>query len=171
MLERILRAIDSSVRAKRVDGFRQAQDEILNKLGASGQIDPAFVVGIRKAGILVPYPAGVAVAVSKGEWRETIAIQNGAVDAYIASRVDSRPKNAIENAVKISIIGGPGPPYRRCEASGCGNIEGRNSVQLQRCMRCQTAVYCGRACQKSAWQSHELACQSGKVKAQLLPSQ
>ncbi|KAF7336921.1 hypothetical protein MVEN_02128500 [Mycena venus] len=169
MLERVLQAIDSGVLAKRMDGFRQAQDEILNRLGASGQIDPAFVVAIRKVGILVPYPAGVAVTVSKGEWRETIAIWNGAVDTYIVSGIDSRSKETIENAAKMSIIGGP--LYRRCEASGCTNIEGRNSVQLQRCMRCQAAVYCGRACQKSAWSGHKLACQSGKVKAQLLPSQ
>ncbi|KAJ7754500.1 hypothetical protein B0H16DRAFT_1832487 [Mycena metata] len=78
---------------------------ILRKLGKSGRVDPAFV-----------------------------ALWNDAVDKYILSKVDRRPRQAIENAVKVGLTGGP--LYRRCEADGCPKIEGRNGVKLSRCGGC-----------------------------------
>jgi hypothetical protein len=61
---------------------------------------------------------------------------NQAVDDYIASGVDHRGRRIIENAAKIGIAGGL--LFRKCEANGCANIEGRDSVRLLVCAGCKT---------------------------------
>ncbi|KAJ7485448.1 hypothetical protein FB451DRAFT_1229859 [Mycena latifolia] len=153
---------------ERLDRLRNDQVAILRRLESSGRVDPAYVAAIIHTNILVPDPLKINT-VSKGEWKETVGIWNGAVDTYIVSGVDRRASEIIENAAKISEIAGP--LYRRCEAAGCANVDGRGSVQLHLCSQCKTTMYCGTGCQKSAWKRHKLACRSGKVKPQLLPSQ
>jgi hypothetical protein len=52
-----------------------------------------------------------------------------------------------------------------CNNPACGNISGRTEVQLVSgrscvCAGCCTARYCGRACQRAAWQEHKPVCKA-----------
>ncbi|KAJ7461853.1 hypothetical protein B0H11DRAFT_2056339 [Mycena galericulata] len=134
---------------------------VLKRLAESDQIDPAYAAAGFKNHLNPIMP--------KVELNETIQKWNAAVDEYIASGVDSRTTEAIENAAKVGATGGP--LFRRCEAAGCRSTENRNSVTVYRCRGCHTTVYCSRSCQKGAWKAHKLACRAGKVQAQMLPSQ
>lgn len=73
---------------------------------------------------------------SKVELNNAIRLWNEAVDVYVASKVDRRKPEAIENAAKVGLAGGP--LHRRCEAASCPNLEDRNGVKLLRCSRCNT---------------------------------
>ena len=42
--------------------------------------------------------------------------------------------------------------------SVCAKCEDEDGVDLKACARCETALYCGRDCQKSAWSIHKEAC-------------
>ncbi|CAI5496114.1 unnamed protein product [Closterium sp. Naga37s-1] len=46
---------------------------------------------------------------------------------------------------------------RRCEAAGCGRMEG-GGVNLRSCGGCGKVAYCSRECQKAHWPSHKLTC-------------
>ena len=52
-----------------------------------------------------------------------------------------------------------------CNNPGCGNVSGPTEVQLVSgrscvCAGCRTARYCGRACQRAAWQQHKPVCKA-----------
>ncbi|KAJ7640799.1 hypothetical protein DFH06DRAFT_1215271 [Mycena polygramma] len=136
-------------------------------LARSGKIDRAFAKAAEKTGYL-PRPGWNEVD-SKIDGKVSMSKWNQAVDDYITSGVDHRGRRVIENAAKIGSTGGP--LFRRCEANGCANVEGRESVKLLLCSGCKTAVYCGKSCQKNTWISHRLSCRSGTVNVQALPSQ
>jgi hypothetical protein len=70
----------------------------------------------------------------RGEWKEAMGMWNGAVDKYIASGVDRRSVVIIENAAKLGMLGGP--LHRKCEASGCTRVEGRDGLRIMICSRC-----------------------------------
>ncbi|KAJ6595675.1 hypothetical protein DFH09DRAFT_905714 [Mycena vulgaris] len=136
-------------------------------LASHGMVDLAFAKAVDKTG-LIPRPGWTDTA-SKLDGKGLVKKWNLAVDDYIASGDDHRGRRSIEDAAKIGMTGGP--LYRKCEADGCGNVEGRESVKLLVCSGCVTAVYCSKSCQKSAWKAHREPCRSGRVKAQVLPSQ
>ncbi|KAJ7167311.1 hypothetical protein C8R43DRAFT_877406 [Mycena crocata] len=142
---------------------------LLQKLAKSGRVDPGFAA----AGAAVRFQPLLWVlhsaTMSKVELNNAVQLWNEAVDVYIASKVDGRTRQAIENAAKVGPAGGP--LHRRCEAAGCTKLEHRNGVKLLRCAGCNTTMYCSLDCQKSAWAGHKLACKSGEAKVQLLPSQ
>ncbi|KAJ7672473.1 hypothetical protein DFH06DRAFT_979898, partial [Mycena polygramma] len=153
---------DANSSGKGVRLFTNFSRGILMELAEKGKLDPAYAA----AGLFSPKGAQT---MSKMEVNASTGLWNAAVDEYIASGVDSRPTETIENAAKVGPAGGP--LHRRCEAAGCPNIEYRNGVKLFLCSGCGKAVYCSRTCQKDAWKSHRSACRDGKVKIQLLPSQ
>lgn len=78
---------------------------------------------------------------AKIDSKELVNNWNQVVDDYIASGVDHRGRRIIENAAKIGVAGGP--LFRRCEADGCANVEGRNGVKLLVCSGCKMVCACG----------------------------
>ncbi|KAJ6490635.1 hypothetical protein C8R47DRAFT_453942 [Mycena vitilis] len=156
--------VDQAMREK-VSNWTQA---ILKGLAEHGEIDPAYAAAGFKLQTSPLYPKLVQ-SMSKMDVNDSTRMWNAAVDEYIASGVDSRPTDIIENAAKVGLAGGP--LYRRCEAGGCPSLEYRKGVKLSLCSRCEKAVYCGRTCQKTAWKTHRSACRAGTVNVQLLPSQ
>lgn len=60
---------------------------------------------------------------------------NAAVDKYINSGVDPRPRSSIEAAAKIGIS--LGAMYRKCQADGCDKVEGRDIEKMSTCSRCK----------------------------------
>ncbi|KAJ7286248.1 hypothetical protein C8J57DRAFT_1708583 [Mycena rebaudengoi] len=141
--------------------------DVAKSLAERGLIDPAFAAAVKKTGF-VPIPNAVR-SMARNEWKHSMANWNTAVDHYIASGIDHRSAQAIEEAAKVGAAGGP--LYRKCEAPGCTSIEGRNSTKLFLCGSCKTTVYCGRRCQEIARTAHRAACKSGTVQLQLLPDQ
>ncbi|KAJ7828797.1 hypothetical protein B0H13DRAFT_1656080 [Mycena leptocephala] len=140
---------------------------VLKDLAEHSEIDPAYAAAAFKVKFNpIPKLARGMTKVDLGDLAQT---WNTAVDEYIASGVDSRATETIENAAKVGATGGP--LYRKCEAAGCPSLEHRNGVKLSLCSGCDTAVYCSRTCQKSAWKAHRSACRAGNVRAQMLPSQ
>ncbi|KAJ7927448.1 hypothetical protein B0H13DRAFT_2653444 [Mycena leptocephala] len=105
---------------------------------------------------------------SKVDGKALMGHWNQAIDDCIASGVDHRGWRIIENAAKIGIAGGP--LFRKCEANGCANIEGRDSVRLLVCAGCKTAVYCSKSCRRA--RGIPQACVSFRDRTvQALPSQ
>ncbi|KAJ7078085.1 hypothetical protein C8R44DRAFT_825635 [Mycena epipterygia] len=147
--------------------FIQRVRAIIHDLALRGMIDLAFASAVEKIGY--PPRPGLLEMTTRTEGKSFVEKWNQAVDDYIESGVDRRPRKSIENAAMLGMAGGP--LYRKCEADGCPNVEGRDSVKLLVCSGCVTAVYCNKGCQKSAWKSHKPACLSGTVKVQVLPSQ
>ncbi|KAJ6473641.1 hypothetical protein C8R47DRAFT_1145096 [Mycena vitilis] len=145
----------------------QRHHTTIQLLALSGKIDRAFAKAAEKTGYL--RRPGWHEVDSKLDGKLSVSKWNQAVDDYITSGVDYRGRRIIENAAKIGSTGGP--LFRRCEANGCPNVEGRESVQLLLCSGCKTAVYCSKNCQKHTWASHKLSCRSGTVNVQALPSQ
>ncbi|KAJ7675701.1 hypothetical protein DFH06DRAFT_977096 [Mycena polygramma] len=94
---------------------------------------------------------------------------NAAVDKYIESGVDPRPRSEIEWAAKIGIS--LGAMYRGCDAAGCNKIEGRDIQKLLTCARCKVTFYCSPTCQKIHWKAHKPVCGSVDETEQPLPSQ
>ncbi|KAJ6543811.1 hypothetical protein B0H10DRAFT_1356022 [Mycena sp. CBHHK59/15] len=107
---------------------------IVDALAKKQLIDPAYAAASKQTKI-APSPDAVQKH-TKLEWRQHVTKWNDAVDAYIASKVDRRAPQAIEDAAKIGVAGGP--LYRRCEAAGCIGVEGRDSVTLFLCSSCKT---------------------------------
>ncbi|KAJ6471789.1 hypothetical protein C8R47DRAFT_743816 [Mycena vitilis] len=159
---------DANSGGKAVRLFTNFSRGILMELAEKGKLDPAYAAAGSKVHFIPLYPKG-AQTMSKMEVNLSTGLWNAAVDEYIASGIDSRPTESIENAAKVGPAGGP--LHRRCEAAGCPNIEYRNDVKLFLCSGCGKAVYCSRTCQKDAWKSHKSACRGGKARIQLLPSQ
>lgn len=60
---------------------------------------------------------------------------NGAVDRYIATKKDPRPRFDIELEAKIGPHGGP--LYRECEAEDCDRVECRDVEKLKCCGSCK----------------------------------
>ncbi|KAJ7461865.1 hypothetical protein B0H11DRAFT_118731 [Mycena galericulata] len=144
---------------------------IMQELANKRKIDPAFVAASKKT-MIVPSPATVRSGMPKTEWTEARGAWNAAVDAYIASGIDTRAPELIEAAAKIGPAGGP--LHRKCEAVGCGNTENNHSdstKSFQHCSGCKTAIYCSHICQKRTWKAHKSACRAGDAQAQMLPSQ
>lgn len=60
---------------------------------------------------------------------------NRAVDKYMASGVDPRPRFDIELQSKIGMTGGP--LYKICEADNCKKAEGREVDKMKCCGSCK----------------------------------
>lgn len=60
---------------------------------------------------------------------------NSAVEKYIISGVDGRSRFDIELEAKIGMSGGP--LYKKCEAEGCTNVEGREVEKMKCCGSCK----------------------------------
>ncbi|EPQ56125.1 hypothetical protein GLOTRDRAFT_137956 [Gloeophyllum trabeum ATCC 11539] len=132
-----------------------------------GVVDPAFAYAMPKTQML-PLPKGRSFC-SKQDGTELATAWNAAVDAYIVEVTDARPRAEIERAAKINTY--CGALFRRCEGAGCGRLEGRDVERLKLIEGVGKAVYCGRACQASAWKKHKEACEMGAGVEQMLPSQ
>ncbi|KAJ7917198.1 hypothetical protein B0H13DRAFT_2657928 [Mycena leptocephala] len=120
---------------------------VLKRLENQGEIDPAYAAAGFKV-LFFPLQPRSVPTMPKTEVLKSVQLWNNAVDEYIASGVDSRPTETIENAAKVGMTGGP--LYR----SGC-----------------KIAVYCSHECQTIAWKSHKVLCRQKTVKVQMLPSQ
>ncbi|KAJ7784435.1 hypothetical protein B0H16DRAFT_1402350 [Mycena metata] len=94
---------------------------------------------------------------------------NAAVDKYIESGVDSRPRSDIEAAAKIGIS--LGAMLRVCEADSCDKVEGRDMDKVLTCARCKMTFYCSPQCQKTDWSAHKPVCGSSAQTERPLPSQ
>ncbi|KAJ7775206.1 hypothetical protein B0H16DRAFT_1880326, partial [Mycena metata] len=117
--------------------------------------DPAFNFAYLETKFL-PTPKGRNY---NKQWCDRLrTVWNTAVDKYIATNVDSRPRLEIEVAAKVG--DSLGAMYRACEAEGCDKVEGLNIGKVLTCSRCQMAFYCGPACQKSHWRTHKKVCGS-----------
>ncbi|KAJ7486011.1 hypothetical protein B0H11DRAFT_1861445 [Mycena galericulata] len=128
--------------------------------------DPAFSFAYFDTGFF-PSPQGRS---SSKHWcRQKQKEWNAAVDKYIVSGVDSRPRPEIEEAAKVGIS--LGAMYRTCEADGCGKVEGRGIEKVSTCARCKMTFYCGPTCQKSHWRTHKAVCGSVEQTERPLPSQ
>ncbi|KAJ7114086.1 hypothetical protein C8R44DRAFT_796262 [Mycena epipterygia] len=160
--------IDVKERQEKLRAFLDDTHTILKDLGESGRIDPAYASAGCRVRFQPIFPSAVQT-MSKVELNNAIRLWNEAVDVYVASKVDRRKPETIENAAKVGLAGGP--LHRRCEAASCPSLEDRKGVKLLRCSRCNTTLYCSRLCQKSSWKDHKPVCESGEAKIQLLPSQ
>ncbi|KAJ7695939.1 hypothetical protein B0H17DRAFT_1131132 [Mycena rosella] len=145
---------------------REVFDECL-ELGCQENIaDPAFTFAYFETKYF-PSPQGRS---SSKHWcRQKQKEWNAAVDKYIESGVDSRPRSEIEEAAKIGIS--LGAMYRACEADGCDKVEGRDIEKMLTCARCKMTFYCGAACQKAHWRTHKPVCGSVEQTERPLPSQ
>ncbi|KAJ3926901.1 MAG: hypothetical protein NXY57DRAFT_904830, partial [Lentinula lateritia] len=94
---------------------------------------------------------------------------NSAVDRYIASSSDLRPRLDIECAAKIGHS--LGPRHKVCEAPGCGKAEGKDLKEVLACSRCKMTYYCGWKCQKTSWEEHRKICKTPEQQEVPLPSQ
>ncbi|KAJ7175973.1 hypothetical protein C8R46DRAFT_1080233 [Mycena filopes] len=128
--------------------------------------DPAFKFAYFAAGFLAA-PRGRS---SSKHWcRQKQKEWNAAVDKYIASGVDSRPRSDIEAAAKIGIS--HGAMLLACEAEGCDKVEGRDTEKMLRCARCKMTFYCSATCQKLDWPTHKRVCGTAAQTERPLPSQ
>ncbi|KAJ7780991.1 hypothetical protein B0H16DRAFT_1710245 [Mycena metata] len=166
-----------------VDVLQARQEDMLQQLVQTGRVlrsggsanrdlPSSVSVAVRLSDASSPESSpspNCVLSMSKFEWKQLMEQWNEAVDDYIASGVDKRPRATIENAAKLGLKGGA--LYRKCEASGCTKVEGRESVQMLICSGCRTTVYCGRDCQKIDWSGHKSPCRAGEVALQMLPSQ
>ncbi|KAJ4465517.1 hypothetical protein C8J55DRAFT_552664 [Lentinula edodes] len=94
---------------------------------------------------------------------------NSAVDRYIASSSDLRPRLDIECAAKIGHS--LGPRHKVCEAPGCGKVEGKDLKEVLACSGCKMTYYCGWKCQKTSWEEHRKICKTPEQQEVPLPSQ
>ena len=111
---------------------------------------------------------------------------NADVDAYISESSDKRSTFDIELEAKIGWHGGP--HYKRCEAKGCVNTEGREIEKMKRCSGCKRVrdvvsqalnqylstsqiMYCSQECQTKDWKKHKKVCASKTHPIQQLRSQ
>ena len=76
---------------------------------------------------------------SKVEAHKRMEEWNTAVDEYISTVHDYRPRIDIEIASKIGMNGGP--LYKRCQADDCNKAEKRDLEKLLRCGSCEAV--CG----------------------------
>ncbi|KAJ7505122.1 hypothetical protein B0H11DRAFT_1851247 [Mycena galericulata] len=128
--------------------------------------DPAFIFAYAETGCL-PWPQ--ARTRSKHESRQIQKAWNDAVDKYIASGIDPRPRFEIEAAAKIGIS--LGAMIRVCEAIGCDRVEGSDVEKVSVCGRCKMTFYCGATCQKLHWPVHKKVCGKDGHLERPLPSQ
>ncbi|KAJ6559057.1 hypothetical protein DFH09DRAFT_921755 [Mycena vulgaris] len=139
------------------------------ELGCQDNIaDPAFSFAMRRLKSFISLrPQGRS---SSKHWcRQKQKEWNAAVDKYIASGTDSRPRSDIEEAAKVGIS--LGAMYRACEADGCDKVEGRGIEKVSTCARCKMTFYCGSTCQKLHWRTHKQVCGSVEQTERPLPSQ
>ncbi|KAJ6520225.1 hypothetical protein C8R45DRAFT_53599 [Mycena sanguinolenta] len=128
--------------------------------------DPAFRFAYSETKYF-PFPQGRSS--SKHYCRQQQKEWNSAVDKYIASGADSRPRFEIESAAKIGIS--LGALHRVCEADGCEKVEGRDIEKVSTCSRCKMTFYCGSTCQKAHWPAHKSICGTAEQTERQLPSQ
>jgi len=139
----------------------------------SGHVDPGFAYAAKQVDFMPrPWTGGIP----KVEQKIRMDTWNTAVDEYIASGVDMRMREDIENESKIGL--GGGPLHALCENETCNephegrtHYDGRSPTKLLVCIGCKKAKYCSKECQRQAWAAHKRACKSGKVQEQLLSSQ
>jgi len=134
--------------------------------GIREDIDPAFTFASNQNDFFARLWLG---QLSKVECKKRMDEWNGAVDKYIASGKDLRPKIDIELAAKIGMNGGP--LYKRCEAESCDRVEVRDVEKMKCCGSCKLVYYCSQACQVSDWKRHKIECKSKSHAEQQLPSQ
>ncbi|KAJ7025353.1 hypothetical protein C8F04DRAFT_1010003 [Mycena alexandri] len=128
--------------------------------------DPAFKFAHSETNFF-PVPQG---RTSSKHWcRQKQKEWNAAVDKYIESGVDSRPRSDIEAAAKIGIS--LGAILRVCEADGCDKVEGREIDKVLTCARCKMTFYCSPKCQKLHWSAHKPVCGTSAQTERPLPSQ
>jgi hypothetical protein len=88
---------------------------------------------------------------------QQVVRQEGVTDASLAALVQQLQ----ETGVMLSNIAVP----HFCNNPACVNISGATEVQLVSgrsciCAGCHTARYCGRVCQRQAWQQHKPVCKA-----------
>ena len=88
---------------------------------------------------------------------QQVVRQEGVTDASIAPLVQQLQATG----VLLSSIAVP----HFCNTPACGNISGPTEVQLVSgrsciCAGCRIARYCGRVCQRQAWQQHKPVCKA-----------
>ncbi|KII86002.1 hypothetical protein PLICRDRAFT_178300 [Plicaturopsis crispa FD-325 SS-3] len=133
---------------------------------ANGMADPAYAYALQLVDF-IPRPQGRGTSKFLcAQWQDK---WNAAVDEYIVSGVDSRPREDIERCAKIGISGGA--LFRLCEGTGCHAVEGPSTTPFAVCAKCKITVYCGKECQRSAWTEHKKHCGHLDQREQALPSQ
>src|SRR5436190_8189952 len=55
------------------------------------------------------------------------------------------------------------------EAAQCAGCT-KTALNLKRCAKCQTTLYCSRECQKADWKQHKRVCSSNPASANFSPS-
>ncbi|KAJ3551210.1 hypothetical protein NM688_g4837 [Phlebia brevispora] len=151
-----------------MDGLEWKEEWIkyLRTTGRVDNVDPAYMYAFYRTDFF-PRPWGGCI--SKLRAQKLMKVWNTKVDEYIRNEGDTRSAREIEIEAKIGVHGGP--LYRRCEAEGCNNIEGREIEKVKYCGRCKLAFYCSNACQRKGWKYHREECSEKKHRAQVLPAQ
>ncbi|KAJ3899922.1 hypothetical protein F5879DRAFT_810074, partial [Lentinula edodes] len=141
--------------------FQNFHHEMIQKAcDEDKNVDPAFAWAYSQLKFLpIDKKSGVSRA---KKW-------NSAVDRYIASSSDLRPRLDIECAAKIGHS--LGPRHKVCEAPGCGKVEGKDLKEVLACSGCKMTYYCGWKCQKTSWEEHRKICKTPEQQEVPLPSQ
>ncbi|KAK7034713.1 hypothetical protein VNI00_012120 [Paramarasmius palmivorus] len=134
---------------------------VLTNMGMQDRVDPAHWYALARVDF---NPGPWDKQISKLECQKRMHEWNDAVDEYIATQRDPRPRLDIEVAVKIAMSGSP--LYKTCQAEGCNKAEKRDVQTLSRCSGCKVTSYCSRECQKRAWSGHKGQCKKGLGEAQ-----
>ncbi|KAJ7442658.1 hypothetical protein FB451DRAFT_1105628 [Mycena latifolia] len=163
-MEQVMKMVSQAMLDPR---FRAMWKERLELACRNKTADPAFSFAYFQTEFL-PWPQGRSIS-SKYDCRQKQNTWNAAVDKYIASGEDSRPRFEIEVAAKIGTS--LGPLFRACEAEGCNKLEGRDIEKVSTCARCKMTFYCGPTCQKLHWSTHKQICGTAAQTERPLPSQ
>ncbi|EEB96838.1 hypothetical protein MPER_03951 [Moniliophthora perniciosa FA553] len=152
------------LKRNKVTYFRQA----LDAMGREDDVDEAFWYALDKVDF---FPRPWEKQLSKIECRKRMTEWNDAVEEYITTQRDPRPRIHIEVEAKIGMDGGP--LYKSCYAENCGKAEKRDVESLRRCGGCELVWYCSKECQTKSWKEdgHKSECKGGTVRAQQSDSQ
>ncbi|KIM47219.1 hypothetical protein M413DRAFT_271443 [Hebeloma cylindrosporum] len=156
-----------------ISGVKAMTARMMDYFVESGHVDPGFAYAAKQVDFMPrPWTGGIPKVEQKIRMEEW----NTAVDEYIASGVDRRTREDIENQSKIALGGGPLHPL--CENEMCDephegrtHYGGRPATKLLVCIGCKKTKYCSKECQRQAWGEHKGACKSGRAQEQLLSSQ
>ncbi|KAK7032245.1 hypothetical protein VNI00_013203 [Paramarasmius palmivorus] len=167
----IMRSLDAEQMQEAVEMLQQSKipmfRKVLSIMGLEDRVDPAYWYALDKVDF---FPQPWEGQLSKVEAHKRMEEWNTAVDEYISTVHDYRPRIDIEIASKIGMNGGP--LYKRCQADDCNKAEKRDLEKLLRCGSCEATWYCSKECQKKGWNGgHKEQCRSGKARPQDLDSQ
>ena len=120
---------------------------------AAGTCDPAFAHAAHAVDFFWarPWNPNGANNLSKPECLARQREWNGAVDSYIASGRDARPRLEIERAAKVAWSGGP--MLHPCANAECGKVESAVG-EFSACGKCKKARYHSQQCQKAGPSAH-----------------